>query len=61
MVAENTLRLASGMNPQKRRCVGGANSSTTKFALVSRLIPRRGLPREQLAAGIRTRPNFICC
>ncbi|MCR4311149.1 MAG: hypothetical protein NUV54_01085 [Candidatus Taylorbacteria bacterium] len=46
------------MNPQREVCVGGANSSTTKFAPLPRLIPRR--VREGTACcGDRTRPNFI--
>ncbi|HEY4483830.1 MAG TPA: hypothetical protein VI752_01470 [Candidatus Paceibacterota bacterium] len=32
--------------------VGGADSSTTKFTPIPRLIPRRGNPREQFTAGI---------
>ncbi len=62
-------RSAAGINPQRHRSVGGADSSTTKFALLPRLYlaesAKGQLPTETYrfgtggCCGNRTRPNFI--
>jgi len=44
-------QLAAGLNPQIQREVGGADTSATKFALMPRLIPRRGFARQSLLRG----------
>ena len=63
VLVENTRRLAAGMNPQAPKRVGGADSSTTKFAPMPRLIHRllvAGIGRGQtLYKGIVFWGHFI--
>ena len=55
---EYPVRLAAGMNGRIMDCAPGGARLANKVFPVPRLIPRRGNPREPLAAGIG-RGNFI--
>ena len=49
---EYPVRLAAGMNGRIMNCAPGGARLANKVFPVPRLIPRRGNPREPLAAGI---------
>ena len=53
VTAENTTTACRGDESARGECVGGADTPTTKFAPMPRLIPR------PLCGGDRMRPNFI--
>ena len=55
---EYPVRLAAGMNGRISNCAPGGARLANKVFPVPRLIPRRGNPREPLAAGIG-RGKFI--
>ena len=57
---EYPVRLAAGMNGRIMNCAPGGARLANKVFPVPRLIPRRGNPREPLAAGIGRGKFYYC-